>query len=103
VLGLLAAGSVGYHGPGTRGGKAVHDASLGVLTATMVTSVARANDRRRAAAMVGSAAVVTHGASRTGSRACRPDSVLQLHGLWHVLSAAAITIWATGEGERCDD
>lgn len=33
-------------------------------------------------------------AGRTGSRLCRPDSLLQAHALWHVCSAVAVAAWA---------
>jgi hypothetical protein len=33
--------------------------------------------------------------SATGHPWCRPDSLLQGHGFWHVASAAAVLIWAT--------
>jgi hypothetical protein len=33
--------------------------------------------------------------SRTGWPWCRPDSLLQGHGVWHVLAAAALTRWGT--------
>jgi hypothetical protein len=34
--------------------------------------------------------------SRTGGPLCRPKSLLQGHAAWHVLSAAALTVWARG-------
>jgi hypothetical protein len=34
--------------------------------------------------------------SRTGGPLCRPNSLLQGHAAWHVLSAAALTSWARG-------
>jgi hypothetical protein len=39
-------------------------------------------------------AVAAYVAGRTESRACRPDSWVQLHGLWHTLSGAAMIAWA---------
>jgi hypothetical protein len=33
---------------------------------------------------------------RTGGPLCRPQSLLQGHAAWHVLSAAALTSWARG-------
>lgn len=38
-------------------------------------------------------AAVAYLLGRTDSAICRPDSIWQLHGLWHVLSAAALTAW----------
>lgn len=34
--------------------------------------------------------------SRTGGPLCQPDSLFQGHGLWHVLTAAALALWAVG-------
>lgn len=31
---------------------------------------------------------------RTESPLCRPDSMLQPHGLWHMLAGAAVAVWA---------
>ena len=31
---------------------------------------------------------------RTGGRLCRPDSLLQPHALWHLLTATAMAAWA---------
>ena len=31
---------------------------------------------------------------RTGGPLCRPDSLLQPHALWHLLTAAAMAAWA---------
>jgi hypothetical protein len=46
-------------------------------------------------------AVLAYVAGRTGAPTCRPDSWIQLHGLWHTLSGAAMAAWADaclGEG-----
>ncbi len=37
---------------------------------------------------------VAYGFGRSGSPLCDPDSVVQLHGAWHVLSALALVVWA---------
>ena len=34
--------------------------------------------------------------SRTGGPLCQPDSLIQGHGLWHLLTAAALGLWALG-------
>jgi hypothetical protein len=31
---------------------------------------------------------------RTGGLLCRPDSLLQPHALWHLLTATAMAAWA---------
>jgi hypothetical protein len=85
-------GSVAYHGPGGRLSKAVHDAGLVALAATL--TAARAQERPRrvrpAAVALGAAAVALHTLSRTGGPLCSCDSRLQGHALFHVVAAAAL-------------
>jgi hypothetical protein len=85
-------GSVLYHGPGGRWGKRAHDAGLAALV--VAQAVRRAGDHRprREAAALTAAASVLHAASRTGRPLCRPDSLLQGHALWHVVSAIAVVV-----------
>lgn len=45
---------------------------------------------------------VTYVLGRSGSPLCDPDSVVQLHGAWHVLSALALVMWAD-RALRSDD
>jgi hypothetical protein len=49
------------------------------------------------AALAAGAAAWTLG--RTGGPLCDPDSVLQGHAAWHLLSAAALAAWALAELE----
>jgi hypothetical protein len=49
-------------------------------------------DRRLVALVV--VAGVTYVLGRSRSPLCAPDSVVQLHGAWHVLSALALVVWA---------
>jgi hypothetical protein len=49
--------------------------------------------RRRAATLLAGASVVNL-LSRTGGPLCRPGSLIQGHGIWHVLTAAALRAWA---------
>ena len=51
-----------------------------------------------AAAITGGAGVAVHALSRTGAPMCRPDSLWQGHGLWHLLAGAATMISARGIG-----
>lgn len=37
---------------------------------------------------------------RTGGPLCRPDSLLQPHALWHLLTAVAMAAWATDRSAR---
>ncbi len=89
-------GSVGYHGPGGRAAKVVHDAGIvaliGTMTAALVADAAAsgAPEVRPRAAVLGAAAVVVHALSRTGGPWCRCDSRLQGHAVFHLLAAAAL-------------
>jgi hypothetical protein len=89
---LEGVGSMAYHGPGGRLAKAVHDAGLVALTATVAT--ARLSERplqvRPRAAALAVAAVTLHTLSRTGGPLCSCDSRLQGHAVFHVLAAAAL-------------
>ncbi|HEX4868371.1 MAG TPA: hypothetical protein VFV32_12235 [Acidimicrobiales bacterium] len=86
-------GSVGYHGPGGRLAKAVHDWGLVALVAAF-GGVARQDPAvlrpRPLAAGLGAAAVGLHALSRTGRPLCSCDSRLQGHALFHVLAAGAL-------------
>lgn len=77
----------------------VGPAASGALAIAVVASevFAYSEQRSRAGskAIVG-LVVVAGGAyllGRTGSPLCNPDSPIQLHGLWHLLSAAALGSW----------
>jgi len=73
-------------------------ATLGALAG--VTALLRAPRRPARAQVVGAglllAGVGVHSATRTGMRWCRPDSHLQGHALWHVLSATGLALMAHG-------
>jgi len=97
-------GSVGFHGPGDRASHVLHDAAIGAtlafVAATEVVALVRrprrSRTRRRfvaAAALLGTATVVNL-LSRTGDPLCNPDSLLQGHAVWHVLTALALREWA---------
>lgn len=49
---------------------------------------------------VWAAGAVTHASGRTGGPLCRPDSVLQAHAVWHVLSAVGFWLAARERGPR---
>lgn len=87
-------GSVGYHGPGGRLSKVVHDAGIVALAATLTAAVVADAAPRPVvparAALLGAAAVVVHTLSRTGGPWCRCDSRLQGHAVFHLLAAAAL-------------
>ncbi len=94
-------GSFVYHGPQPPWAGPVHDWPIVVLAAACVVAVIRGWRRRRAvlaaAAGVFALGLAVYAAGRTGSPLCRPDSMWQYHGAWHVLSGAAagLAAWAT--------
>jgi hypothetical protein len=100
VLAAVGLGSIGYHGPGTQAGKALHDGALLALLPVAASGVRRPNRRLPVAAALGATSALLHATTRTGSPACRPDSRFQGHGAWHVCSAIAIALLADGEAAR---
>lgn len=118
-MALTGAGSVAYHGPQFAGAQLLHDLPIvGVLgigvgvpvlrrlrgdpvvpVAPVVPvrpQVRRAPSQRMSLA-VGLVAIagLAFVGGRTDSPVCDPDSLVQLHGLWHLCTAAAATVWAT--------
>jgi hypothetical protein len=60
-----------------------------------VTALPGWNRRRGVAlAAVAAAAAASYAGGRTTAPTCDPDSVLQLHGAWHVLSAGGFFLVA---------
>lgn len=91
ALVAVGVGSVLYHGPMPAGAELVHDGSIVALVITLPFA-----GRPPAAALVGlAAALVVNGLTRTDAPLCRPDSLLQGHAAWHVLTAAALAAWFT--------
>lgn len=105
LVALTGAGSVAYHGPQFPGAQTFHDAPIlaaGALAAGVPVVRRRAGrapvpgwSPRLGGAMVATAVVagVAYRAGRTDSRCCRPRSLLQPHGLWHLATAALIALW----------
>jgi hypothetical protein len=104
---LSGAGSVAYHGPQFAGAQLFHDLPIaGMLGLGIGVPVARRLGGRPVLpggvvrgvwvaagfAAVGGLAFL---AGRTDSPACDPESLLQLHGLWHLCTAVAAGAWAT--------
>jgi hypothetical protein len=86
-------GSVGYHGPGGRVAKAVHDGGLVALTASLGAALAAEPGPptvRPRTAVLSVAALTLHTLSRTGGPLCSCHSRLQGHAVFHVLAAAAL-------------
>lgn len=76
--------------PATSGG-AQAAVAAGAVGAAVHRQVVVGDDHRGAvAAAVFATGLALHVAGRTGRRLCRPDSLLQAHAAWHVLSAAAL-------------
>ncbi len=106
LMALVGLGSIAYHGPQPPGARLMHDLPIPVLVAWAVgTPLVRRHrgaaalpggSRRRGAALAltGIAAVAAYAGGRTGTRTCDPDSPLQLHGAWHVLTAAGFVMGA---------
>lgn len=106
VLSLVGLGSVDFHGPQTPGAKQLHDWPIAVLVLLgMVIAVGNWRRDRRpfpgssprlwiALAGTSLAAPTAFALGRTASAACRPESYLQLHGLWHILTAVGFALIA---------
>ncbi len=106
LLALIGIGSVIYHGPQWQGARLMHDWPIPVLL--LMAGLTPLVRRRRglvpvpgltrgrlwALGGVGAAAGLSYALGRTGSPMCDPDSLLQLHGAWHALSAVCFVIVA---------
>ena len=96
ALALVGIGSVLYHGPMPPGAELVHDtALLAVPVAALAVAWWRRSFPRPPALAVVALALgaVANVLSRTGAPLCRPDSLLQGHALWHVLTAVGAALW----------
>ena len=99
ALAAVGAGSLAYHGLQPDWAPLLHDGSIlglgavlfGVTARSLILRKSLGELRRwRAAGAWAAAGLVCYAAGRTGSRICRPESVLQFHGIWHGLSAVAL-------------
>jgi hypothetical protein len=94
-LGAAAIGSVAYHGPQPRWAGKVHDASIVAVVAGALLLEATAQPyefnqvraRLRLPLSLAALAGAAYAAGRSESPWCDPESLVQLHGLWHLLSA----------------
>jgi hypothetical protein len=98
-------GSVDYHGPGSPAASLLHDGGLYAVAGYVAWhEVARRVGRvrlppgRRVAYRLAVAATAAGAAcwwaGRTAGPWCDPDSLLQPHAAWHLLTAAALAAWA---------
>jgi hypothetical protein len=103
VVAAAGVGSVDYHGLGSPAARLLHDASLYAVVGLVAWREVARRARRdrlanRAAYRAGLAAAAVGAAcwwaGRSGSPLCDPDSPLQGHAAWHLLSAAALALWA---------
>lgn len=98
VLVAVGIGSFAFHGPQPSWAKPAHD--LPIIAAGVVYAAILARGRRprwrsvwAPAAGIFALGLVAYAAGRSVSPLCRPDSIWQYHGAWHVLSAVA-AMWA---------
>lgn len=94
ALVAVGAGSFAYHGPQPLWAGPAHDwpivALAAVCAAGLVGSVSRREWSKWAApAVIFAVGLAAYVAGRSGSPLCRPDSLWQFHGVWHLLSAIA--------------
>lgn len=106
LLALIGIGSAIFHGPQTPGAKYLHDAPIAallLLIAIIVIARWRRGQavfpgvtRRRviALAVTGGLAGLSFLSGRSGSPVCDPDSPLQPHGGWHLLTSVAFVLVA---------
>jgi hypothetical protein len=103
ILVMVGIGSVAFHGPGPGWAGPAHDVPIALLAVVVVLDGVRAvrgGEGRayatglRPALGVMAVALVAYAFGRTGGPLCDPDGPFQLHGLWHVLSAIAVGMWA---------
>ena len=93
-------GSFLFHGPMPVGAQEAHDVTLWFLVAVAVVSIARdwratGEWRHLGGPLALLAIVAVIGRLGTaGGPLCRPESIWQPHGLWHVGAAAAVVWWA---------
>lgn len=94
-------GSFAYHGTQPSWAQAAHDWPIVALAAICAAGLARSRLRVRRSAWATAAGtfalgLLAYAAGRSGSPLCRPDSLWQFHGAWHVLSAVAVGLaaWA---------
>jgi hypothetical protein len=94
ALVAVGAGSFAYHGPQPSWAGLAHDWPVVAAGAVYAIGLARSRRRQQWAAWATAAGIFALGlaafaAGHSESPLCRPDSLWQYHGAWHVLAAAA--------------
>lgn len=94
ALVAVGAGSFAFHGPQPSWAGLAHDWPIIALGGVYAVGLARGGRRHlwsgwAAPAGVFALGLAAYAAGRSGSPLCRPDSLWQYHGVWHVLSAVA--------------
>jgi hypothetical protein len=98
ALMAVGAGSFAYHGPQPSWAGLAHDWPIVAVAVVYATGLARTGKQRWSAwaipAGIFALGLAAYAAGRSGSPLCRPDSMWQYHGAWHVLSAVAAGLGA---------
>jgi len=94
ALVAVGAGSFAFHGPQPSWAGLAHDWPIVALGAVLAVGLARSGRRHQwsawaAPAWVFALGLVAYAMGRPESPLCRPDSLWQFHGVWHVLSSVA--------------
>lgn len=104
LLVFVGLGSVDFHGPQSAWAQLAHDGPIALLVmyiaATLIVRkvkkqrVLPGRSRARVTAFAVTAALATtsYFIGRSEAAACNPDSVLQPHAAWHVLTATAFAV-----------
>jgi predicted membrane channel-forming protein YqfA (hemolysin III family) len=87
-------GSFAFHGPQPSWAQPAHDWPIIALGVVLAIGLLRSTIRQDwsgwgAPAAIFALGLAVYAAGRSGSPFCDPDSLWQLHAIWHVLTAAA--------------
>lgn len=105
LLALVGLGSIAYHGPQVSRAELLHDAPVvALLLLAVLVPTTRAlrwghvlREGSHRCLVVGGVAtaiaLVSYPLGRTGSALCSPESVLQMHAVWHLAAAVALGAW----------
>jgi hypothetical protein len=91
---VLAIRPTGTNAAAAMAGATAAGLELAVLATAPGRGQVHLRPSRRRAALLLAAAAAIHLLSRTGGPLCRPNRLVQGHGVWHLLTAAALRTWA---------